>query len=105
MDTAQAAWRTSGLATPTALLAYCASTDQHSRWYATASDTDTVCFFMSKRGKTYAAVKSKCKLQMSNGHGVWIVESGALQVISCTKPTTTAERFVIDTILPLFPTI
>ncbi len=101
MEAAMTAWRTSGLTVPTNLLGYCAPNG----WYAVASDTGTICTFMSKRGKVYACVKSKCRTQVSGGYGVWIIDGNALQVISCTKPSTDVERFVVDKIMPLFPTL
>lgn len=103
MEATLAIWRRSGLPVPTNVLGlYNGKT-----WYVTVSDNSTVCIFMSGRNKVYACVKSKCTTRLSgDGQSYWEIAPDALQVISCTKPSyTDIERFVIDNVIKLFPTL
>jgi hypothetical protein len=68
--------------------------------FATISDHESVCLFMSQSRSIFAAVRSKC---IPNGSGYEIPEDLALQIISCPskKHYSNLEKFVMDSILPV----
>lgn len=98
IDLVRQEWRASGLLTPTVLMGY-----YNGNWYATTSDHSSIVFFASNKGKIYAAVKEKVQsTRTQSGDYIYMINAGALQVISCKKGLTPADEFALNSIVRLF---
>lgn len=99
MEQAHESWDNSGLTKPRALLGF-----YNDKWYYTVADDQSVYSFAAPGGKIYAVVASKTKEDDLDGEKYYLIDKDAMYVTSCTKYVTKEEQFVVDYILPLFPT-
>jgi hypothetical protein len=99
MNTIRTLWEESSYPIPTVLLGV-----YNNEYYATVTDHQTIVTLASKRQSIHAVTKRKCQVvDVGTGEekAYYIAEPDALQIISCTNPTTEIDRFVTSKIVPV----
>ena len=79
MDELLRLWSNSGFQKPKLLYGF-----YENKWYLTTSDNSSIISFISDEGNIYSGVKSKCIETPLNNPTHYSVESGRLQIVTCS---------------------